>query len=110
MGAAAAAARVRVRLAAARPDRGPRAGVPAGPVRGGHDPRRAALDGAGAQNRGRARGAGGAVGDTCPVDGPCPARLRHDEAMHYAYLGPEGTFTEAAVASLVSSQRPEDVE
>ena len=30
--------------------------------------------------------------------------------MRYAYLGPEGTFTESAVASLVGSQRPEDVE
>src|ERR1700745_2886948 len=37
-------------------------------------------------------------------------RLRHDEAMRYAYLGPEGPFSESACASLSGSQRPEDVE
>ena len=31
-------------------------------------------------------------------------------AMRYAYLGPEGTFTEAAVASLAGSRRPDDVQ
>ncbi len=30
--------------------------------------------------------------------------------MRYAYLGPEGTFTEAAVASLAGSRRPGDME
>jgi prephenate dehydratase len=35
--------------------------------------------------------------------------LRHDGAMRYAYLGPEGTFTEAAVARLAAS-RPGDVQ
>jgi prephenate dehydratase len=30
--------------------------------------------------------------------------------MRYAYLGPEGTFTEAAVASFTGSQQPGDVE
>ena len=30
--------------------------------------------------------------------------------MRYAYLGPEGTFTEAAVASLAGSQRTDDVQ
>jgi len=37
------------------------------------------------------------------------APLRQDGAMRYAYLGPEGTFTEAAVARLAgSSSRPGD--
>ena len=35
--------------------------------------------------------------------------LRHDGAMRYAYLGPEGTFTEAAVAALARA-RAGDVE
>ena len=30
--------------------------------------------------------------------------------MRYAYLGPEGTFTEAAVASLAGSLRPDEVQ
>ncbi|MGA8467038.1 MAG: prephenate dehydratase domain-containing protein, partial [Trebonia sp.] len=30
--------------------------------------------------------------------------------MRYAYLGPEGTFTEAAVASLAGSPRPDEVQ
>ena len=30
--------------------------------------------------------------------------------MRYAYLGPEGTFTEAAVASLAGSPRPGEME
>ena len=36
--------------------------------------------------------------------------LRHDWAMRYAYLGPAGTFTEAAVAGLAGSPRPDEVE
>ena len=36
--------------------------------------------------------------------------LRHDWAMRYAYLGPEGTFTEAAVAALARSRADGDVQ
>src|SRR6185437_3130775 len=37
-------------------------------------------------------------------------RGRHDGAMRYAYLGPEGTFTEAAVTALARSRKSADVE